>query len=82
MLTSNLHNILHILAKSKLFKRLRNMLTSNSFLAFFFGDLVGFGGDEGYEFDAAFDEQVAGVFSEGETGGGGQDFGYDFLDGC
>ena len=48
-------------------------------------DLVGFGGDEGDELDAAVDEQVAGVSREGDAGFGivgGEDLGDDFLDGC
>ena len=62
------------------------MLSRDSFLLFFLGDLVSFGGYERYEFDAAVDEEVARVFAESRRGGSGsggsQDFGDDLLDGC
>lgn len=49
-------------------------------------NLVGFGGDESDEFDAAVYEEVAGVAGKGDAGFGGvvrgEDFGDDFLDGC
>ena len=57
------------------------MFCRDRLFGFFFCDLVGFGGDEGDEFDAALDEEVAGVFGEGDTRGGGEDLGYYFLDG-
>ena len=51
-------------------------------------DVVGFGGDERDEFDAAVDEEVAGVAGEGDGGfrrggggGRGEDFGNYLLDG-
>ena len=58
------------------------MFCSYGLLGFFFGDLVGFRGDEGYELDAAVDEEVPGVFAEGEAGLVAEDFGDDFLDCC
>jgi len=59
------------------------MLRRYRLLAFLLGDLVGFGGDEGYELNGAVDEEVAGVFTEGETRFVAEDFGDDLLDrGC
>jgi len=68
MLTRHFVDIMHILPKSQLFQSLGNMFTRDSLLALFLRDLVRFAGNEGYEFDTAFDEEVAGVFAEGETG--------------
>ena len=55
------------------------MLGCDCFLGFALGDVVGFRGYEGDEFDAAVYEEVAGVFAEGDglVGGGGVE---DFID--
>ena len=61
------------------------MLRRDGLLGLALRNLVGFGGDEGDEFDAAVYEEVAGVAREGDAGFGivgGEDFGDDFLDGC
>jgi hypothetical protein len=57
------------------------MLAGNCLLGLLLGDVVGFGGDEGYKFDAAFYEEVAGIFPEGEAGRGREDLGDDLADG-
>ena len=44
------------------------MLCRYRLFAFFLGDLVGFGRYEGYELDGAVDQEVAGIFAEGEAG--------------
>lgn len=68
------------------------MLACNRLLRILFRDLVGFARQHSDEFDAAFDEEVAGFFGEGHGGllgfgrggggggVGGEDFGDDFLD--
>ena len=61
------------------------MLCRNRLFSFTLRNLVGFGGDEGDEFDAAVDEQVAGVSREGDAGFGivgGENFGDYLLYGC
>ena len=59
------------------------MLRRYRLLALLFGDLVGFGGDERYELDGTVDEEVAGIFAEGEACFVAEDFGDDLLDrGC
>jgi len=80
MLISNLHNIIHILPETQLLQRFSNMLASNRLLAFFLANLVCLRRDERDELDAAFNEQVAGVFAECQAFGGWQDFVDDFLD--
>ena len=72
---------MYVLREPQLSECLVDVVGRYSLLGFFLGNLVGFGGDEGDEFDAAVDEQVACVPGEGDAGGG-EDFGYDFLDGC
>ena len=61
------------------------MLCRNGLLGFTLGYLVGFGGDQGDEFDAAVDEQISGISCEADAGFrvvGCEDFGDDFLDSC
>lgn len=57
------------------------MFAGNCLLCIFLGNLVGFGGDHGDEFDAAFYEQVASLLGERHSLVIGQYFGDDLLDG-
>lgn len=81
MLIRTRKDILHIIAKSEIFQRLLDVLAGNRLLGFLLANVVGLGGDERDEFDAAFHEQVARIFGKGLAGGRGEDFGDDFLDG-
>lgn len=56
------------------------MFACDCFLGFFFADVIGFGGNQGDELDAAFHEQVASIFGEGLAGRGRQDLSDDLLD--
>ena len=69
----------HILRKPEFSQRTIDMLRRDGLLGFFFGDFIRLGRYERDEFNAAVDEEVAGVFGEGE-GRGAEDFGDDFLD--
>ena len=78
-----------VVAKVELLERSLDVLAGNRLLRVLFGDLVGLGGDEGDELDAALDQQVAGFLGEGHglrifVGGfGGENFVDDLLDrGC
>lgn len=82
VLTRHIQNLLHVFLETELLQRLLDVIARYSLLRFLLGDVVGFGGYEGYEFDAAFDQEVAGIFGECEAGAGGEDLGYDLLDRC
>ena len=56
------------------------MVAGNRLLGLLLGDLVGLGGDEGDELDAALYEEVAGLFGEDAAARGGEDLGDDLLD--
>ena len=61
------------------------MLRRDGFLGFALSYIVGFGGYEGDEFDAAVYEQISGISREGNAGFGivcGKDFCDDFLHSC
>lgn len=61
-----------------------DVVTGNGFFGLFFRDCVCFAGDEGDKLDAAFNEEISGVFCEGcAILLGLEDFGYNLLDcGC
>jgi hypothetical protein len=64
MLLCNGHYFLHILRKAQLSQRFIDVFRSDGLFRFALGDLVRFGGYQGDELDATFDEQVAGFFGE------------------
>ena len=73
-------NIGDVVAETEITQGALDMFAGNRLLGFLFADVVGFGGDEGDEFNAAFHEQVAGIFGKRLTGGRRQDLGDDLLD--
>ena len=77
---SYFQNSRDIVTEIQVLKRLLDVLTSNGFLGVLFGDLVRFRGDEGDEFDATFNQEIARVFCKGNARIGVQDFGNDLLD--
>jgi len=54
------------------------MLACNSLLALLLRNLIRFARNQGYEFNAAFNEKITCVFAESETGRGGQNL-RDYL---
>ena len=58
------------------------MLCRDRLLRLFLRDLVRLRGYERDELDRTVDQQVAGVFAEGEAGFVAEDLGDDLLDGC
>jgi hypothetical protein len=56
------------------------MFAGDCLFGVLFGDFVGFGGDEGDEFDAAFDQQVARVFGKRHARLAGEDILDNLLD--
>jgi hypothetical protein len=50
-----------VVREAELLESLCDVVASNGLLGLLFGDLVGLGGDEGDEFNAALDQQVAGL---------------------
>ena len=69
----HLLNLINVLLEAEVLESLDDVFCRNRLFCLFFGDLVGLRGDERDEFDAAFDEEVAGVLSEGKV------VGEDFL---
>ena len=59
-----------VVAETEITKGALDMFAGDSLLGFLFADVVGLGGDQGDEFDAAFHEQIAGIFGEGLAGRG------------
>jgi len=57
-------HLFHILGKSQLLQRLIDVFNRDCLLLLLLRDLVGFGGDEGDEFNTAFCEEVTGLFGE------------------
>jgi len=83
MLPRHRQHFTHIFRKPQLSQSLVDMLCRYRLFAFFLGDLVGFGRYEGYELDGAVDQEVAGIFAEGEAGFVAKNIGNDFLNrGC
>lgn len=72
----------HVVREAKLLQRLGDVVAGDGLLGLLLRDLVGLGGDEGDELDAALDEEVAGLLGEDGARGGGEDLGDDLLDGC
>lgn len=54
----------HVFAKVQLLQRCLDVLARYCLLCVLFGDLIGLGGDERDELDAALYEQVPGIFRE------------------
>ena len=54
----------HVITKTQLLQRLGDVVARDGLLGLLLGDLVGLGGDEGDELDAALYEQVAGFLGE------------------
>lgn len=71
-----------VVGGAELLEGLCDVVAGDCLLGLLLGDLVGLGGDEGDELDAALDEQVPGVLGEGDAGRGRQDLGDYLLDGC
>lgn len=73
-------DILNVIAESEITQSPLHMLTGDSLLRFLLADIVGLGGDQSDELNAAFHEEVARVFGEGLPGGRREDLCDDFLD--
>lgn len=58
----------HILGEAQLLQCLIDMLCCDGFFGLALRNLVGLGGNEGDELDAAIDEKIAGVAGEGNGG--------------
>jgi len=71
----------HIIGEAKLLECFGDVVAGNRLLGLLFGDLVGFGGDEGDEFDTAFYEEIASFLGEAAAAGRWENFCDDFLDG-
>lgn len=82
MLPRHRQHLRHILGKAQLTQGLVDVFGRDRLLGLALGDLVGLGGDEGDELDAAVDQEVTGVFAKGDAGVVAEDFGDDFLHGC
>jgi hypothetical protein len=82
VLTRHIQYFLHVFPEPELLQRLFHVVARYGFLRFLLGDVVGFGRYECDELDAAFDQEIPGVFGECEAGAGGEDLGYDLLDCC
>ena len=65
MFARDVQDALNIVMEPQLLQGLRHMFASNGLLGLFFGDVVGFRGDESNELNAAFDEEVARFFGKG-----------------
>lgn len=76
----HLQNLGNVVWISKLLQGGGDMLARNGLFGLLFRDLVRLTRDESDEFDAAFYEEVARVFSEADTGVVVQDFGDDLAD--
>jgi len=63
----------HVVAKVEFLERCFDVLACNRLLRVLFGNLVGFGRDEGDELDAAFNQEIARVFGKSHAGLAGQD---------
>lgn len=75
------HHDVHVRGKAQVFECARDVIAGNGLFGLLFRKIVSLGRDEGNEFDAAFDEQIACVARKGDAGAGWEDFGDNFLDG-
>ena len=73
VVVGHLENGGHVVAKVELLEGGLDVLAGYRLLGVLFGNLVGLGGDEGDELDAAFNEQVARVFGKRHAGLAGED---------
>lgn len=80
MLRRRLQHGRHVVRKAQLLQRLGDVVAGDGLLGLLLGDLVGLGGDEGDELDAALYEEVAGLLGEDAATRGGEDLGDDLLD--
>lgn len=75
----DLENSGHVFAKVELLERCFDVLAGYCLLRVLFGNLIGFGGDECDEFDAAFYEKVSGVLRKGHARFSSEDILDDLL---
>lgn len=75
----NSQDIGDVVTEAEIAQGALDMFAGDRLLGLFLADVVGFGGDQGDEFDTAFHKQIAGIFGESLTGGGREDLGDDFL---
>jgi hypothetical protein len=78
---SNVEDGGHVLAKVELLEGGLDVFAGDCLFGVLFGNLVGFGGNEGDELDAALDEEVARVLGKGHARLGGQNVLDNLLDG-
>jgi hypothetical protein len=79
--SSDREHILDVLGEAQLAQGLVNVLGGDGLLGLVLCDLVGLGGDQRDELDAAVDEQVARVLAKGQARFVAQDLADDLLDG-
>lgn len=58
----------NVITETEITKRFLDVLAGDGLLCFLLADVVGFGGNQGDELDAAFHKEVPRVFGEGLTG--------------
>lgn len=64
MLLRDSKDVGNVVAETEITEGALDMFAGDSLLGFLFADVVGFGGDQGDEFDTAFHEEIAGIFGE------------------
>lgn len=72
----------HVVAKVEFFECCLDMFTCDGLLRVLFGDFIRLGGNERDELDAAFNEEVSGIFGEGHARLAGEDVLDNLLYGC
>ena len=74
LLSSCCKYLFHVLWEAEVPQSLLDVLYGYRLLRFFLGYIIRFRGNQGYEFDAAVDEQVAGVAGKGNVWRRTEDF--------
>ena len=58
----------HVVSEAQILQRPLDMFACDGLLRFLLADIIRLGGDECDELDAAFDQEVAGIFGKGLAG--------------